>query len=59
MRLHLIDARLDFMSVGDTDFSPPATAVKLVFGVFIPPAYRGGGILAYFVKMCNLFFKGT
>ena len=33
VRLHLIDARLDFMSVGDTDFSPPATAVKLVLGV--------------------------
>ena len=26
MRLPLIDARLDFMSVGDTDFSPPASA---------------------------------
>ena len=26
MRLHLIDARLDFMSVGDTDFSPPVSA---------------------------------
>ena len=39
-----VDARLELMSVGDNDFSLPATAIKLVLTIH-PPTYRGLGIL--------------
>ena len=43
------------MSVGDTDFSPAVTAIKLVLTIH-PFNYRGWGILAYcveiFIQIC-------
>ena len=57
VRLHLIDARLDFMSARDTDFSLPATAVKLVLA-FHPSTCRGGGILACFLKQYSTKLHG-
>ena len=46
------------MSVGDTYFSPPTTAVKLVLTIH-PYTYRGWGILAYCAEYDALYIQIT